>query len=941
MKRKTIRSKIMFSLVMMVILVVILSSMTAFVVTKNHIEKRYLSEFDKMIFSAEYLLASTLSDSSYAVEVAIYQIEQLVKAEGKLTQESVDSILETMKLSVMNATTIFLGTEDQAFYLHPKRFVEQGYDPRVRPWYILAKENPGLVKWSQPYVDMGTQELVITGAKFFEVEGSSIKGSLGVDLRLSDIKNLIDKILLGDSGDLMLVGVDHTVLLSKEETLQNTPLQELAAELLLLENGDRFSTSDYTYFKRTLATDEYYFIGRIKNSELRSLSFATLYAISGMGLALFVVAAFVASFVSKRLTSPLSALSKTMKTVMNGQLETLCEATSNDEVGLLIDGFNDMIENIKENHMEMTALYEELYASEETLKNQYDELYESRETLRESEARYREIFEASKEGLWLLEPDKPIQYLSREWYSNFDIDVDKPSLDRWKQLIYSEDKAVVQRALDQHFRRETPLYTCEFRVLDRQGHYRWIQAVGKASFNSDGNWQRLVGSHVDITQRKESDVRIRNLAYKDMLTGLGNRFALQEFIENELSSGREGALIYIDIDNFKYINDTFGHAIGDVVLKETALRLKQLMVGEVQLARISGDEFAVVLCGAKDRVQVLKYIERILVLLKEDIVIDDRFLNMRVSMGAVFYPLDASDLTDLLKHADLAMFSAKDRSNLEYVFYDDAFKAEVLERIHMENFLKSALSFNEIFVVYQPIVALPSQEVEGFEALMRWSHPSLGLVSPVTFIPLAEKSGVIVSLGYYVLEQSIQFIKRINQGRDKKMQVSVNVSVIQLLHAHFEEEFMSLMKRYDLSKDQIKLEVTESMALEKDPMAIMKLRRLKNQGIQISLDDFGSGYSSINNLLNLPLTTLKIDKDLVHRMVEDPHVSAMVEAVLSYCHLTGIKTVAEGVETLDQLRALVYMGFDAIQGYYYAKPMRPEDIQSFLNQWIHEPLRGE
>lgn len=941
MKISSIKSKIMISMILMVSLVVVLSSSATFLVTSVQIENRYLSEIDSMIYATEYLLEDVLSDADFSIKSVVTQLKALNNLDLSMDviNESLEPILSGVKSNIANATTLYFGNERGAFYMSPKRFIEPSYDPRVRSWYILAKGSPDKTQWSEPYIDVGTGELVITGAQFITFKNGE-SGAVGVDLLLSDIRSIMQKTGFGSVGDLLLVNQDHQILVSRTSQLENQHLDMINKALTDLEDGQRFSDGETTYFKRTLETQSYYFIGCVPNKAISEISRLALTSIGIVGFLTIVLVFFVASRVARYLSKPIIALTKTMRIARSGDYQILCDVKSQDEVGELIIGFNDMIQSFNDHHNEMTTLYEALYASEETLKNQYDALYLNRENIRESEERYRAIFEASKEGLWVMESDGSFKLLSKDWYSRFDLDVESSTLQEWQALIHPDDRELVQGAISESVAKRIAIYESEFRVMDLHGSYRWIQSVGKVFYNEEGSWTRIIGSHIDVTVRKENEARIHALAYKDALTNLGNRFTIQEFIEKEIADQKEGAILFIDIDNFKYINDTFGHPLGDLVLKETANRLKKIAPSEAQVARFSGDEYVVVLCGLSEREQIVLFIEQLLAELNQEILVDDRTVKINVSIGVTVYPKDASNLTELLRHADLATYAAKERSGIEYVFYDDAFKAEVLGRIQMENYLKNALSFNEIYVMYQPIVGLPSQQVIGFEALVRWQHPQWGLVSPDVFIPIAEKTGMIVSLGAFVLESAIIFIKQINRNRTQKLSISVNISVLQLMHAHFEADLMRVVKKYALDLNVLKLEVTESIALERDSFVISKLQKLQELGIGLSLDDFGSGYSSINNLLNLPLTQLKIDKQLVHKMVVDRHVSAMVQAVLSYCQSTNIKTVAEGVETRGQLKSLLNMGFDSIQGYYYSKPLLEEDVLKCLDEWVHEPFPG-
>lgn len=938
MKFFSIRLKITWALIAAVVMTVVLSGVSTFWVTKNEMQLKYLDVINEVIASAEDLVDDMISDSNAALEVVELAFKEFGDEGEPLSEDLLFKTLKLFKAVLNDATTLYFASEDGSFYHYPKRKVDPGFDPRERSWYQIAHENPGMIQWTDPYMDMGTSSLVITGSKKIEIENSDYVGVIGVDLLLSDIIDMISGVQIGKTGDLLLCNTNDQVIASKLGTKHNVHLSSYQPALLNLKDKDQYKDKDYTYFKRVMPTYRYYFIARIPNKELNALSTRIFYMILLIGLACVTLVFAIAHYFSRAITSPLMALLKTMKETEQGRYDVVCEATSNDEVGMIITGFNNAIVSINSKHEEMSTLYEALYASEEALKDQYEELYTNRELIKDSESRYKDIFEASKEGLWILEKDKHMHYISKEWYNVFNLDLNNTSLDQWQQLMHPDDVQMVNDAFEHHVKHRTNQYKTQFRVMDRTGQYRWVESVGKAKYDESDEWLRIAGSHIDITNRKMNEQKIKDLAFKDALTGVGNRVTLKEYLEHEMEFGHAGALLYIDVDNFKYINDTFGHVTGDIILKEMAYRLRRTVSNDEQIARISGDEFVVVINGVTDKDRIVDHINRLLSALYEDIMVDENAIRIRVSMGVTVYPQDAHDLTTLLRYADLAMYSAKEQVDTDYYFYDDTIQADLLERMQLENYLRSAIDYDELFLVYQPIISQPNQEIIGFESLIRWQHPNLNLISPARFIPIAEKTGMINAIGLFVLETGLRFMKRLNAKLLTQFSLSVNLSVIQLKHAQFITDVINLIDKYDYPTDLLSLEITESLELENDPDILGKLSTLRSYGIGISLDDFGSGYSSINNLLTLPISVLKLDKGLVTDAAKDKHVSALVASVISYSHQSKIAVIAEGVEESQERDALNELGVDAIQGYYYSKPIDQRDVQTFVEKWDHGVL---
>lgn len=429
----------------------------------------------------------------------------------------------------------------------------------------------------------------------------------------------------------------------------------------------------------------------------------------------------------------------------------------------------------------------------------------------------------------------------------------------------------------------------------------------------------------EMQKRKKDMERIHNLAYYDTLTGLPNRIymlnELQEKINKCDTQPCIGNIFFIDIDNFKFINDTHGHSFGDKMLIEIVKRLNELASSNLILSRLGGDEFLILYCNTDGTSDAIELANKILSLFKESIIVDDHSFYITCSIGIAVYPIDGNTVEELLKHADLATYSAKTTGKNKYVLYDKRMITEFEERANLEKRLKDAFNNSEFVLYYQPQIDTNSEKIVGIEALLRWNSPSHGLVMPRNFITVAEEMGLINEIGKWVIESSFAFAKEL---MNKDICVSCNVSAVQLKQSSFVNDVIDAFNRYGLKKGSVALEITESCLIEPLGDVYEKLEKLKNHGILIYLDDFGTGYSSLNSMKNLPIDVLKIDKSFIDNTIPNGVNRRIVKTIISLAHEIGLKVIAEGVEEKEQLTYLNLCGCNNMQGYLFSKPV-PED----------------
>jgi diguanylate cyclase (GGDEF)-like protein/PAS domain S-box-containing protein len=450
-----------------------------------------------------------------------------------------------------------------------------------------------------------------------------------------------------------------------------------------------------------------------------------------------------------------------------------------------------------------------------------------------------------------------------------------------------------------------------------------------------GNRTHFVGVLTDITDRKRAEQELRYLANYDTLTGLPNRTLLGERLAHALIRARRNgtrvALLFIDLDRFKHVNDSLGHAAGDRLLKAAAVRIQSSVRDVDTVARLGGDEFTVVAEDLVDRSEAERIARKLLDAFHEPLDIDGRTeVVISPSIGISLYPDHGQIPTDLLKYADTAMYRAKDHGRNTFEFYSPMLDTEARWRAGMVNQLHKALERGELSLVYQPKLALTTGEITGVEALLRWMNPELGCVGPATFIPLAEETGLIVPIGEWVLREALNELRRWARAGIGNVSVAVNVSMLQLQRGELAALLRELLEETGLPPRHVVLELTESMVMANAERSISTLGELKTLGVSIAIDDFGTGYSSLSQLKRLPIDTLKIDKAFVGEISNNADDEAITATVITMAHTLGLDVIAEGVETSEQLAFLREQGCDEVQGYLISPPLPGEAMLAFL-----------
>ncbi len=477
------------------------------------------------------------------------------------------------------------------------------------------------------------------------------------------------------------------------------------------------------------------------------------------------------------------------------------------------------------------------------------------------------------------------------------------------------------------------------RVESAHGNH-WLRHHVEPLADRDRNIIGAVGVSIDITELKRTQKQLYDAAHRDRLTELPNRFSLDQRVQEAVAlAGRENgrlALLFLDLDRFKAINDTMGHGAGDEVLREIGARLQRCVRGGDFIARPGGDEFVIIMSSIAGRKDIDMLSQRLIRAVSAPIQLDDREVYVGVSIGAAMYPEHGEDASALTAHADAAMYRAKASGGSSLAVYEDAMHAEDAERFALEADLRSALMRGELDVEYQPLVDLATSQISGCEALVRWRHPTRGTVPPSVFIPIAEQSATILDIDRWVLRQACGALSTF-RTIDPNFQIAVNLSTRDLREPTFATSVDTALAEYALPPSALILEVTETAALEDD--ALPGMNRLRELGINLAMDDFGVGYSSLAHLKRLPITMLKIDRTFVRDINEDEADRAIVVSIVNVAKAFGLHVVAEGVETEEQAAFVTAQGCDVGQGFLYGKPMRFDALVAHLRSAQRPKLR--
>ncbi|HTM02593.1 MAG TPA: EAL domain-containing protein [Vicinamibacterales bacterium] len=565
------------------------------------------------------------------------------------------------------------------------------------------------------------------------------------------------------------------------------------------------------------------------------------------------------------------------------------------------------------------------------------------QALRASEERYALAARGANDGLWDWNLKDDTLYFSPRWkamlgYGDNDIG---PKPEEWFDRVHEADRLRVKQNVADHLAGRTPHLEVESRMLHKDGVFRWMLTRGLMIADDTGAPVRMAGSQTDITEGKVADP----------MTGLPNRLLFLDRLSRVIARRRRHpdtlfAVMFLDLDGFKLVNDSLGHAVGDRLLVQVARRLEGSLrqsdtIARLDdgftIARLGGDEFAIIINDLKDTNDANLVAERLINEFGRPFLIGDRELFSSLSIGIALSTLSYQDPEDYLRDADTAMYRAKAHGKGRYEVFDTNMRNLITRRLEIENDLRRALERDEFRNYYQPIISLESGRIVSFEALLRWEHPTRGLLEPIEFIPVAEESGMIRELGWWALAEASHQIAtwRALHPTLKTLSMCVNLSVKQFMDPSFGTKLEGLLREVQLPEGTLKLELTESSLMGDSAAAVALLSQVKALGVRLAIDDFGTGYSSLSYLHRFPLDTLKIDRSFTDAISNDPNTESMIaRTIMPLAQHLGLDVVAEGVETIEQATHLKELRCNYAQGFLFSRPVRAEDILALLAKTV-------
>lgn len=598
--------------------------------------------------------------------------------------------------------------------------------------------------------------------------------------------------------------------------------------------------------------------------------------------------------------------------------------------------------------------------------------YRTMQQLQQSEERYTLAIQASNQGLWDWHFANDTLYVSPRWLAMLGCEIQPDhtsnptnpgrspleplppsyislSSQDWFSRVHPDDIQSLKDSISAHLEGKTERFEREYRMRHDDGTYRWVLTQALAVRNRAGEADRMAGCQTDITVRKEADDKLHRNAFYDGLTGLPNRALFIERLREAIAVTQQFpsvtfAVLWLDLDHFKVVNNSLGGDIGDRLLISAAQRLRSFLPVENVIARISGDEFVILLNQINSLADATRTADRVQQLLALPFNLNEHQVFTTVSIGIAMSSSLYQRPEHMMRDADTAMHRAKASGRARYQVFDTAMHQRLLERLQLENDLRRAIAAThnpegdrqELVLYYQPIVQLTTRKIIGFEALLRWQHPEHGLISPARFIPMAEETGLIVQLGWWVLREACHQMRHwhMQLPHQPPLTMNVNLSSRQFAMSGLTEQTRQILEETQLNPSSLKLELTESMVMENASSVVAVLRQIRALGIQLAIDDFGTGYSSLSYLPRFPINTLKIDRSFISKMGSNNDGLEIVRTILTLAHNLGMDVTAEGVESVEQVSQLLSMNCDYGQGYLFAKPLDRESATHLLTQQL-------
>ena len=566
---------------------------------------------------------------------------------------------------------------------------------------------------------------------------------------------------------------------------------------------------------------------------------------------------------------------------------------------------------------------------------------QNKEYLSQNQERYSLAMQASNDGLWDWDLKTNKILYSDRWKEmlGFNDDEISDTADEWLSRVHPEDHDRVRASIDAYLEGTTSNFEIEYRIRHFSDNYLWMMAKGLAIRTSDGRATRFAGSQTDVSERKSNEEQMIHDALHDTLTSIPNRTLLLDRIRQSLVRRKRYpktsfAIIFIDLDRFRLVNESLGHIHGDELLQLISARLKETIPISDTVARLGGDEFSILLQDINSVRDVEVIAKDIQNLFSKPFFLGDREVFASASMGIAHSDNDYKTPEEILRDAELAMYRAKREGKSQSIVFQPQFRQSSLSPIDLDTDLRRALDRDEMELHYQPIISMRDRTISGFEALLRWSHRSRGVISPNEFIPLAEETGLIYDLGQWVLGKACKQIAAWNKSKKKEdqLEISINLSSRQFSDPNLVEGIVENIEKSGFNAEFLKIEITESALMQNAQRSVSMLNQLKDLNIKVCVDDFGTGYSSLSYLHTFPIDTLKIDRSFVHDMSRNFRNMEIIRTIIMLAHNLKLDVIAEGVETGEQDAQLSALGCQFAQGFYFSRPINSSDAALLIQQ---------
>jgi len=871
-----------------------------------------------------YKLENEIDDSVDAIDNYLYGMTELVRQmsidpvfiDAILTSNSEDDVrsfsgyddilthLDDINASAPNLNLVWVGVKKANLAITSNRNdrVEADYIFTERPWYEEVIENGGLT-YTIPYTDYFTQDEIITIAIPI-YDNSEIVGVFGIDIEVAYIESLIDKSSFGSDSQIKLIldsSKEYHYELAKTDQLNENQLtavgriwDELNEHTIGVVDLSKYGIEKFLAYSE-LSVSNYRVLGMMD----KSITNHQLSLLNNMTLSIIIAVLLAFSFL----------------------IYTVRIRKSNDSLTAINRKLEEREIELYKTNEEMTAAHQQLAASEAQLHEQFDDIKAYTMMLETMKAQFEMAVEFTRTTVWELNYENLEAELLLGVYTlkNQNIPIPKNMIEIVSLMFDKEGVESIKQAVEICRIGESDTMYCQVKYKDKD---EWALIRGR-TVDQEGTGNRILrGVILDITELKEHQAMIESQANTDYLTGLPNRRKFDTVLKEKLSENQSGAVLLLDLDNFKEINDTLGHAYGDEVLKAISKKLKLTEYKEQSVFRFGGDEFLFII--DHHTIEELEiFTEKLLDLFRVPIKVGKEEVLVNFSIGVSRFPEDGSSVNILLRNTDLAMYAVKELGKDNYKMFDKTLLSNIQAKSDIEKNIRGALDNNGFKLVYQPQVESISGEVKGYEALIRLKNNNY---YPDQFIEVAETTGLILDIGRYVIREVVQYLAKL-KVLGINMPIAINISPKQFNDKSLVDYLKDLLLEYDVSPELIDFEITESLLVEDVDEVIDFLEELKSTGIKISLDDFGTGYSSISYLTFLPIDKLKLDKSIIERFIEQNR-QEVLKNIIEMAHNFDFKVVAEGVETKDQFHLLRSMSCDMIQGYYFSKPVDEIELQA-------------